>query len=484
MIFNSKSFLLFLPIFLIIIFQLRGNQQRIFLLISSYVFYMWHVPVYGVLLVYSTFVTFFSIAFNKRRNPIPRGGWLFWLPICLLLFPLFVFKYSHFLLTELLFFSSLQSDEYSLFSQLVLPVGISFFTFQAISLFVDETRKRTPSKYKILDVALYISFFPQLVAGPIERAKDLVPQLRTNFVPVLSNLLPGLTLFILGLFKKVVVADTLNPFVGEIFLNHWSYAGEVLALAVFLFGIEIYCDFAGYTFMALGIARMLGIKLSLNFFNPYGSRNPQEFWKRWHITLSAWFRDYLYIPLGGNKNKNLSLIFLILFVFGVSGFWHGANWTYVIWGLIHGFGVVFYLLIKKIKLDVDAPLLWRVINFFGFTVTTLMVFWSWIFFRSNTVEDAVQYTTNLISGNVLAIFSIDFWDKTIPLSGTPSVNFIFAITVAALIFIRQVMLRNISTLEWVDRLSNRSAVAVTYILCVSIMFFGNMSNQTFIYFQF
>jgi len=401
MLFNSFDFFIFLPIVFILywfIFNKNLKFQNILILIASYVFYGWWDYRFLSLIAISTFVDYYvGLAIYKSENPSLRKMWLF-VSVLFNLSLLGFFKYYNFFIeswTELL--SSLGYNlENTWTLKVILPVGISFYTFQTMSYSIDIYRKQLKPTKDFIAFAAFVSFFPQLVAGPIERASHLLPQMlkcrRFNKKSSVHNL----ELIVWGLFKKVVIADSIAPVVNDIFNNYTDYSGGTLIIGAIFFAFQIYCDFSGYSDIAIGTARLFGFDLMTNFNFPYFSRSIGEFWRRWHISLSTWFRDYLYIPLGGSKVGKLKGIRNVFAIFLVSGFWHGANWTFIAWGGIHALLFIpsFILGTNRKNLKVNNPKndwLNHIINFALALFTFSMVTLAWIFFRANSIKDSINY---------------------------------------------------------------------------------------------
>ncbi len=392
MVFNSLQFLIFYPIIVLLNFVLPMKFRWIMLLAASYYFYMSWNPSLIFLIMFTTAVSYFSaIRIEKTENKLHRKIYLV-LTLIVCLGILFFFKYFDFMARSVIGLIEIFGGSSIVFSlNLILPVGISFYTFQTLSYVIDVYRGTVKVEPHFGYYALYVSFFPQLVAGPIERPENLIPQLHTENHFDWNNTISGLRIMIIGFFKKVVVADLIAVYVNNIYNSPQNAAGFSVVIATVLFAFQIYCDFSGYTDIAIGCAKVMGISLMQNFDRPYRSESIKEFWGRWHISLSSWFRDYLYIPLGGNRCGKFRHLFNIVVVFLVSGLWHGAAWTFVIWGALHGFyQVVGYLtlstrrkLIEKIGLTQDSAIvhIWRKV------FTFILVCFAWIFFRANSMSD-------------------------------------------------------------------------------------------------
>ncbi len=386
MLFNSLEFLVFFPIVVILYWILDNRLRNPMLLIASYYFYMNWKPVYALLILLSTFTTYTGACLISSRP----GKKKLWISLCisLNLIILFLFKYLTFAADSLQYLM----DEAGLgiavpqFT-LLLPVGISFYTFQVIGYIVDVYRGNIQAEKNFLTYALFVSFFPQLVAGPIERAKNLLPQFHSVHRFDSQKFISGLKLMIWGYFMKLCIAETVAPYVDAVFNNIGLHNGISIWLATFFFTFQIFCDFGGYSLIAIGTARSVGFDLMQNFRQPYLAKNVKEFWRSWHISLSSWFTDYVYIPLGGNRcsttkhHRNLFITFL------VSGLWHGANWTFVIWGAYHGLLQVLHSIKRKIfpkKKDIS-----RILTLAGTFITFVLMMLGWVLFRANNMHDAV-----------------------------------------------------------------------------------------------
>ena len=406
MVFNSFSFLIFF-IFILVILRITNSKtiRKIELLLASYIFYgFWDWRFLGLLIGVSI------VAYVCGAKILRKKKCKFWLKagIILPLLVLGIFKYFNFFVNS---FCSVFQITNSAAINIILPVGISFYTFQAISYVVDAYRSEQNHdtfKYQdctLLDVLLYIAFFPQLVAGPIVKAKDFLPQLKEDRQVSIKGLEIGIQIFLLGLFKKIVIADHIAIFVDEVYRMPDIFNSKTILLAILAYSVQIYCDFSGYSDMAIGCAKCMGYDLQKNFDLPYLSQNVSEFWHRWHISLSTWLKEYLYIPLGGNR-KGKSRTYINLFVtMTLGGIWHGANWTFVIWGMLHGLALCihkFYISIRKgkeHKKNKLSQICCMVINFFF--VSAL-----WIFFRADSLSQVESILRGLVRMNgVSHIFS-------------------------------------------------------------------------------
>jgi D-alanyl-lipoteichoic acid acyltransferase DltB (MBOAT superfamily) len=383
MLFNSFTFFVFLPIvFALYWFVLRTKlkAQNALILVASYVFYAWWDWRFLSLILFSTLLDFYLGKALGKSNSKKRSKSLLWTSLLVNLGFLGIFKYFNFFIDSWVeAWGGLGVDlELSTLS-IILPVGISFYTFQTLSYTIDVYRKELQPTHSLLNFAAYVAFFPQLVAGPIERATRLLPQFRQARTFSYQVAKSGVYLIIWGLFKKVVIADNCAFFVNQIFDNPDNFSSAELGLGAVLFAFQIYGDFSGYSDIAIGTARLFGFQLMTNFAFPYFSRDIAEFWRRWHISLSTWFRDYLYIPLGGSRVRRSLQVRNVLIIFLVSGFWHGANWTFIIWGALHALfflPLLFFKLNRK-YLENDALQFQQILKI-GFTFTIVCL--AWIFF--------------------------------------------------------------------------------------------------------
>ncbi len=399
MIFNSYEFLIFFIISTAIYFAVPQKVKWLVLLAASYIFYMaWRTELI-VLIVFSTFVNYFfagRIYKQKDRSKKKRA-----LIACLFINfgLLFVFKYLTFATNTFDALFGILGVSYRVREfDIILPMGISFYTFQASAYTIDVYRGDIKPERNFLRFSLFITFFPQLVAGPIERTKNLLPQFYKNHKFDLERVYYGVQIMLYGFFKKVVIADRAAVAVNAVYNNVGSYSGLYLVVATILFAFQIYCDFSGYSDIAKGAAKVLGFDIMDNFRSPYLSTSIKEFWRRWHISLSTWFMDYVYIPLGGNRRGKIRNLINLFITFLVSGLWHGANWTFVCWGAFHGVFMVVGKLTDKARAGYRKKL-GRLIPFkiiqCAFTVTLVTL--SWVFFRANTVGDAFYIMGNLFA---------------------------------------------------------------------------------------
>ncbi|MCG2590796.1 MBOAT family O-acyltransferase [Rhodohalobacter sulfatireducens] len=431
---------------------------------------------FGFLMLFVSIVNFYTGKKIASRNTGNRKAWLFG-GIFISLLPLFYFKYANFFLESMnVITSEAGYDISNLYVSVILPVGISFFTFQALSYSIDIYNEKIKPETNLVNFIGFVAFFPQLIAGPIERASNMLPQFKEKHVFNFDHFKEGAMLFIWGLFKKIVIADRLAIYSDPVFNSPELYSGQTIFLATLFFTFQIYCDFSGYSDMAIGSARILGFKLMQNFNLPYLSSSIGEFWKRWHISLSSWFSDYLYIPLGGNRVPIRRWVFNIYVVFLVSGLWHGANWTFVIWGGLHASYYLVEYIGKKIisYFNIESIRNQKSYKYFRIFVTFLLVFYSWLFFRANSLSDALY-----MSGKVFE-FSGSLW------FGSSSVTTLLSLALIIFLIVVELLQYNKKIPVYINQESvfPKWLVWASYIiLLLGISIFG-ISSNAFIYFQF
>ncbi|MEJ8801761.1 MBOAT family O-acyltransferase [Pontibacter sp. H249] len=495
MLFNSFEFLVFFPTVIILYFLLPYRFRWALLLLASYTFYMfWRVD-YAIILVISTLIDYlcsrmmdtYPLEQSSRRKP-----WL-WLSMLSNLGILFTFKYYNFFNTAARDLAQVLDVPYAAPAfELLLPMGISFYTFQTMSYSIDVYYGHIKAERHLGIFALFVTFFPQLVAGPIERAGNLLDQLKQKHDFNYQRVTDGLKLMAWGLFKKVVIADRLAVMVNEVYNNPTEYEGIPLIIATVFFAFQIYCDFSGYSDIAIGSAQVMGFKLMENFRRPYFSKSIREFWGRWHISLSTWFRDYLYIPLGGNRVLKWRWYYNIFIVFLVSGFWHGANWTFIVWGALHGFYQIFGFItadnrnavIKNSDLT-RFPALYKAVQV---GTTFALVCFAWIFFRANSITDAWYIITHMFSGLTESakaiLLNINFARHKILYLGQEKEVFFLALVFIAILIIIELAKRGQSLRFKLAKSPTYFRWALTYALILIILLFGFYQSNEFIYFQF
>lgn len=478
MLFNSINFAIFLPIVFVLYWLINKKSlqyQNILLLVSSYFFYACWDWRFLFLLVFSTLLDYFTgLKMYNAKNIRIKKFW-FWLSISINLGFLGIFKYYNFFAESFAAAISnfgLQANPWTL--KVILPIGISFYTFHGLSYVIDIYKNRISAEKNFIDYSVFVCFFPLLVAGPIERATHLLPQIKQKRTFDYEKAVDGLRQILWGLFKKIVIADQCAEYANQIFNHSNDYSGSTLAVGTVFFAFQIYGDFSGYSDIALGTARLFGIDLLRNFAFPYFSRNIAEFWRRWHISLSTWFRDYLYIPLGGSKGGIYQQIRNTFIIFIVSGFWHGANWTFIIWGFLNALFIMPSIILKNNRNNLDTVAQGKyfpsVKEFFAMSITFGLTVFAWIFFRAENLGHA----WNIISH----IFSHTLFTKPEILPK----KFLFLLFIFILI-------------EWIGR-EQQFAIAKLgtsypriirwgfYYAIVLAIFYFSGSEQQFIYFQF
>lgn len=415
MLFNSIEFIIFLPLFFGLYWSLNkksNKAQNILLLIGSYVFYGWWDYRFLGLLFLSTVVDFYAsrTIYRSDKRSVKRGAMISSLVFNIGI--LFFFKYYNFFIDSFLeLFGGDLSQSSIYLVNVILPVGISFYTFQTLSYTLDVYHEKLKPSNDFIDLAVYVSFFPQLVAGPIERATHFLPQVQNKRTFNFQVAKDGIQLILIGFFKKLVIADAFATAIDDVFINHDNVGYLSLIIGAVMFAFQIYCDFSGYSDIARGLAKILGFELMLNFRFPYFSQSIAEFWRRWHISLSTWFRDYLYIPLGGSRVSFWKAIRNVFIIFLVSGFWHGANWTFIFWGLIHALLFVPSFVAKKLNFNFMEPTSRFLSNSLA-VLRTLYVFIlatiAWVFFRAENISDALTYLKRIFTlQNGRMYFSVD-----------------------------------------------------------------------------
>ncbi|WP_439883362.1 MBOAT family O-acyltransferase [Pontibacter sp. MBLB2868] len=491
MLFNSTEFFIFFPVVVTLYFLTPHNRRWIILLLASYYFYMSWKPAYTIILVASTAVDYLCGRAMDKYSDEEKDKRKPYLYISLIanLSVLLLFKYYNFFNESAHEAALALGVPYAMPAfELLLPMGISFYTFQTMSYSIDVYHGRIKAEKHLGIFALFISFFPQLVAGPIERAGNLLGQLHKSHDFNYNRVVAGLRRMAWGLFKKIVIADNLAVLVNQVYNNPTDFEGISFAIATVFFAFQIYCDFSGYSDIAIGAAQVMGFRLMENFRSPYFSKSISEFWGRWHISLSTWFRDYLYIPLGGNRVVKWRWYYNLFLTFLVSGLWHGANWTFVIWGALHGFYLVFAIVTAKQR-DVfarkigltDHPTLYKwaqVLSVF------ILVCFSWVFFRANSLADALYIIGHMVSstGNVQQLFALDIEHAVFMDQGAK----IFVVSVLSIILMETVHLiqRNGSVSQLILQRPAWIRWSVYYLAILAVLLFGQFGNQEFIYFQF
>ena len=445
MLFNTPNFVVFFILLTLVVYTLNLYSllriRNCLLLGASYWFYSNLSLCYPLLLVYITLINYFGGCFlNKQSFSVNTKKWIITIIVLLSLLPLATLKYA-----------PLYTDS------IWLPVGLSFFTFQALTYTLDVYRKKITSSYSLLNVGLFIAFFPTLLSGPIERARNLIPQLQQRFPMNWDNLIVGLQHFTWGLFKKIVIADRLAEWVNSIYAGGDSHTGGTLAIAAILYSFQIYCDFSGYASMAIGTGRMLGIRLMDNFQYPYFAASVKDFWRRWHISLTSWFTEYVYISMGGNRVSSIRWIFNIATIFLLSGIWHGATISFIIWGAIHA---VMYLAEHFCSIK-DKWGIYRVIVFVGVTL-------AWMFFRIEDTALVLAMIKKIFCG---PWFPILYGSKLAP-AAAATIGLLIAFIMVEFALFRGVIIKN-----------TIGKIVIFSVLLITISLFATSSDQ-FVYFKF
>lgn len=482
MLFNSLNFAIFLPIvFILYWFSTKGNlrYQNTLLLVSSYFFYACWDWRFMLLLIFSTLLDYFTGIKIQEVSTIRKKKIWLWLSIGINLGFLGVFKYFNFFAASFADSLSLLGVKANLVNlQVILPIGISFYTFHGLSYVIDIYKERIKPEKNFINYSVFVSFFPLLVAGPIERATHLLPQIIKKRKFDYSKAVDGLRQILWGLFKKIVIADNCAEFANTIFNNAADYSGSTHVLGALFFTFQIYCDFSGYSDIALGTARLFGIELIRNFAFPYFSRDIAEFWRRWHISLSSWFKDYLYIPLGGSKGGIWMKIRNTFIIFIVSGFWHGANWTFVVWGILNALyilpSIIFETNRNNIEIVAKGKVFPTIKDFLSIILTFSLTVFAWIFFRAADVSHAISFISKIFSSSLL----------TLPyFPGIKSAIFIIFLTCMFVI------------VEWLGREKQYAIACIGfkwkrpfryafYYAIIILIFCFSGKEQQFIYFQF
>lgn len=491
MLFNSLHFLIFFTIVFFLYFFLSPKRRIFFLLLASCYFYMAFIPKYILILFLLIAIDYFmGLKIEKSQNKNQKKKY-FLVSIFSNIGILFLFKYFNFFNENITHLAQFFHWNYSIHAlKLILPIGLSFHTFQSLSYIIEVYYGRQKAEQNIWVYALYVLFFPQLVAGPIERPQNLLHQFHEEKIFHMSQAVSGLRLMLWGFFKKIVIADNIALLVSAVYTSPSERSASALLVATILFAFQIYCDFSGYSDIARGVARILGFNLMKNFDSPYFAASISEFWKRWHISLSGWFRDYVYIPLGGNRKGILITARNLFITFMVSGLWHGANWTFIIWGGLHGLYLVVAVFFKNIH-EKFFPHLFSRKNeifpkFFRIVCTFVLVDLGWVFFRANSFQDAILIIKKFPQGLVTLLTHVG--DK----------NFLRQLFGELLVRPLQLgfVLLSIGILLLVEYFSSKKLLGkifswpqwvrygVYYAIILWIFFVGHFGELPFIYFQF
>ncbi|WP_298345892.1 MBOAT family O-acyltransferase [uncultured Algibacter sp.] len=477
MLFNSIEFFVFLPIVFVLYWFVTAKYlkaQNLLIAIASYVFYGWWDWRFLSLIAFSSIIDYTIGLLLQRTEVKSKRKALLWISICVNLGFLGFFKYYNFFIQSLVDSFTLLGQPLSINSlNIILPVGISFYTFQTLSYTIDVYNKKLEPTKDFIAFSAFVSFFPQLVAGPIERATNLLPQFYSKRVFKYDLAINGMRQVLWGLFKKVVIADNCAKYANIIFNNYEDYSGSTLVLGAFFFAFQIYGDFSGYSDIAIGVSRLFGFDLKRNFAFPYFSRDIAEFWRRWHISLSTWFRDYLYIPLGGSRGGIKMKLRNTFIIFIVSGFWHGANWTFIVWGALNAIYFLPLLLTNKNRVNTNIVAEGKYLPSFKeirqMAITFFITLIAWVFFRADSVTHAFLYLKGIFSSSLFSYFEI------------------FPVTILSLLLFFIII-------EWLGRNSEFAIENVDfmnkpirwgfYVGLIVLMFAYTGEQQEFIYFQF
>lgn len=466
MLFNSLPFLFFYLIVTPLFFLIKDSRRWILLLIASCYFYITFVPAYLLIIVFTIVIDYYAgLAIEKTSNKKKRKRLLI-LSLVANIGVLAVFKYYNFFISNI---NPLLGGQGLPYMNILLPIGLSFHTFQAMSYTIEVYRGNQKAERHFGIYALYVMFYPQLVAGPIERPQNVIHQFYEKHPFKLDNLKAGLMQIATGLFKKVVIADRLAILVDGAYMHPREQSGTTLLVSTLFYSFQIYCDFSGYSDIAIGTARTMGFNLMENFRAPYFSRSVNEFWTRWHISLSTWFRDYVYIPLGGNRVKVSRWYLNLMIVFIISGFWHGANWTFIVWGALHGTFLIAHIGVNQLLQRLGYNFKPNPIKtFLQIIFTFLLVSLAWVFFRATNVADAVYIVKSIFQAGVndsvrFALNNTEIW---------------FSVFLIALLCFKERFYLTIPTKNTVW------FVVLFTVIMFSCYLFGVFNNRQFIYFQF
>ncbi len=466
--FNSLVFFLFFFLVYLIYWSISKlknlNYSNSFILISSYIFYSFWDWRFLILIFLSSISDYFIGNKIYNSKTFRHKKKLLILSLFLNLGLLFIFKYFNFFISSFSEFLNIR-DSFSIY--IILPVGISFYTFQTLSYTIDIYKNQLKPTNNIISFLSFVSFFPQLVAGPIERASNLLPQFNSLRKYNFKNTLNGFSLISYGLFKKIVIADRLGLYVDSVFNNVEAFNSLALIIASVFFSFQIYCDFSGYSLIARGLAKLLGFELMVNFKRPYLSSSFREFWRKWHISLSTWFRDYLYIPLGGSNDTFLKVCYNLFIVFIISGLWHGANWTFILWGFFHVLFLIIERILKRFSILklISLPKILKILTVF------LIVNFLWVFFRAQSIDEAILFFNKILE--------LDFsLNQNIIFAYKGPVNLILSIMLIIFLLVSYCLPNDLNFKK------PNTHLLFNFILILVILFLGINGQNEFIYFQF
>ncbi|MRH99172.1 MBOAT family protein [Kriegella sp. EG-1] len=487
MIFNSIDFAIFLPIVFSLywfVFDKNLKYQNIVIVIASYLFYGWWDWRFLALIFVSSLIDFSVGIKLEKENGKGKRKILLWLSVIVNLGLLGFFKYYNFFLENFISTFSFFGIGFKANTlNIILPVGISFYTFQTLSYTIDVYKEKLKPSHNFISFLAFVSFFPQLVAGPIERATNLLPQFYKRRLFSYKKGVDGIRQIVWGLFKKIVIADNCAKFTNEIFTNYASLDGSTLVVGAILFTFQIYGDFSGYSDIAIGTARLFGFELKQNFAFPYFSRDMAEFWRRWHISLSTWFRDYLYIPLGGSRGKTIMKVRNVFIIFLVSGFWHGANWTFVLWGLLNACYFIPIMLTNRNRNNTDTVALGKIFptlkELLQMSLTFGLTTFAWVFFRAENITHALSYIKRIFSSNNFLNLIPQTW------GGRMLSDFVFTLCSILILMVVEWFGREQQYgIETMFGIKHRYIRWIIYLVLLFYIITFAGSSQDFIYFQF
>lgn len=487
MLFNSIHFLFFFLFVTTSYFLLPYSKRWILLLASSCYFYMAFVPIYILILGGTIIIDYFAGIWieNAPKNLKKR-----YLIVSLIanIGVLVVFKYYNFINENITFLlKGFALDNPIPYLQILLPIGLSFHTFQAMSYTIEVYRGKQKAEKHFGIYSLYVMFYPQLVAGPIERPQNILHQFREKFDFNYDRITSGLRLIVWGIFKKVVIADRLAVVVDHVFDHPSSFNSLSLFIASIFFTFQIFCDFSGYSDVAIGTARVMGFDLMKNFNFPYFSKSIKEFWSRWHISLSTWFKDYVYIPLGGNRTSKNKWYRNLLIIFLLSGIWHGANWTFIVWGAIHGIYLIIGIITNKSRTNILRILKLtnnKIVSLFSIIATFILVNFAWVFFRAKNIDTAIEYFVRFQSKFLNTIYELSVGNSILEDLGVSYSEFLFCIyliiilEICHLLFYKYNISKKWTSFPFIVRWF------AYFLIVYTIIFFGITEDRQFIYFQF
>jgi len=484
MLFNSFQFLVFFIVVTTTYFALPHKYRWFLLLMSSCYFYMAFVPIYILILGFTIVIDYFAGVYLEKTKGKKRKLFLI-ASLIANIGVLAVFKYYNFLNHNLTIFLSGFSYQNPIpFLSILLPIGLSFHTFQAMSYTIEVYRGKQAAEKNFGIYALYVMFYPQLVAGPIERPQNLIHQFYEKHSFDYQRVIDGLKLMAWGMFKKIVIADRLSILVNTIYNDPTKANGVQLIISTVFFSFQIYCDFSGYSDIAIGAAKVMGFKLMTNFNMPYFSKTITEFWTRWHISLSTWFKDYLYIPLGGSRVSKPRMFFNLIFVFVISGFWHGANYTFLIWGGIHGVVLIIEKLVYGNKRIKEFRNGYSFSNIFRIFLTYVIVLYAWVFFRAKNVHDAFYIIRNFFNFNLHDILLITHSRGVENLFGMTTFDFFLSFFFIGLLLLFDFLMQKKGLIGVINSLPLIVRWSIYISIFFIILWFGKFGMNQFIYYQF